>query len=241
MGANNTTKTNQVFVCEESIDAKKILQTRYRISHGIIGKGAFAKVYKGTSLSNPKLKVAIKAFKKNNLFEADIKAIEAEVKVLSTLDHPNIVRYYESIADSKHLYIVTEYIEGETLAKRLTKTQKPFSEEDAAFILHQLASAIYHCHSNNIVHRDIKPDNIMIDKDLNITLIDFGLSKVFSKKKLLRSKAGSPLYMAPEISQEKYSNKVDTWSFGILMYILLSARLPFSGRTPEEVIKQAKE
>lgn len=241
MGANQTAKNKQVFVCEESTDAKKLLKMRYHISHRLVGKGAFAKVYEGTSLSNPKLKVAIKAYKKKHLFEEDIKAIEAEVRVLSSLDHPNIVRYYEAIADAKNLYIVTEYIEGETLAKRLTKSKRPFREEDAAYVLHQLASAINHCHSNNVVHRDIKPDNIMIDGDLNVTLIDFGLSKVFSKKKLLKSKAGSPLFMAPEISNEKYSNKCDIWSFGVLMYIMLSGRLPFSGTTPAEVIKQAKQ
>lgn len=81
----------------------------------------------------------------------------------------------------------------------------------------------------------------MIDSDLNVTLIDFGLSKVFSKKKLLKSKAGSPLFMAPEIINEKYSNKCDIWSFGVLMYIMLSGRLPFSGTTPAEVMKQARE
>lgn len=144
MGANQTAKTKQVFVCEESTDAKKLLKMRYHISHRLVGKGAFAKVYEGKSISNPKLKVAIKAYKKKHLFDEDIKAIEAEVRVLSSLDHPNIVRYYEAVADAKNLYIVTEYIEGETLAKRLTKSKRAFSEEDAAYVLHQLASAINH-------------------------------------------------------------------------------------------------
>jgi serine/threonine protein kinase len=164
-------------------------------------------VYKGTSLSNSKHKVAIKSFKKKNLYESDSKAIEAEVSVLSKLDHPNIVRFYEAVADEHRIYIVTEYIEGETLAQKLKRMKGRFHEEEAAYILHQLIGAINHCHTNNVVHRDIKPDNIMIDADLNVTLIDFGLSKVFSKKRILKSKAGSPLYMAPEIANEKYTDK----------------------------------
>ena len=238
MGANHATKRNKVWTLQQVEQAKKQLQTKYKISQSILGRGAFGKVYKGTSLTNPKQKVAIKAFKKKHIFESDIKAIQKEISVLSQLNHPNILKYKESLADDKHMYIVTDYIRGVTLAEKLKKQKDPFSEEEAAKILKQLASAIAHCHSKKIAHRDIKPSNIIIDDKLNVTLIDFGLSKEFSKSKHLKSKAGSPLFMAPEIMESKYSEKWDVWSLGILMYILLSNRLPFSGQTPEEVRDQ---
>lgn len=239
MGAHQTSKNNRIYSIQHVDEAKKQLQTKYRTSHGIIGKGAFGKVYKGTSLHSSKTKVAIKTFKKKQLWDSGIKAIEQEISVLSWLDHPNIVKYYEAILDDKNIYIVTEYVEGQTLAEKIKKSKQPMTEEEAVNILHQLASAINHCHSKGIVHRDIKPANIMIDERMNITLIDFGLSKSYSKKRLLKSTAGSPLYMAPEIMDEKYNEKWDVWSFGVIMYILLSNFMPFTGTTAEEIIKDA--
>jgi calcium-dependent protein kinase len=240
MGAHHTTKNNKITWIQTVHEAKKQLQTKYRTSHGVIGKGAFGKVYKGTSLHSSKTKVAIKAFKKKQLYESDIKAVEQEINVLSCLDHPNIVKYYEAIIDDKNIYIVTEFVKGQTLTEKIRKDKRPFREEEAMSILHQLASSINHCHSKGIVHRDIKPANIMIDEKMNVTLIDFGLSKDYSKKKLLESSAGSPLYMAPEVMDSKYTEKWDVWSFGVIMYILLSNNMPFTGKTVEEILNEAR-
>jgi len=85
------------------------------------------------------------------------------------------------------MYIVTDFIKGKTLSKLLEEEATTFSEGESAHLLHQLASAINHCHSKNITHRDVKLENIMVDERMNVTLLDFGLSKAFSKKKLLKS------------------------------------------------------
>jgi len=130
------------------------------------------------------------------------------------------------------MYIVTDFIQGKTLAQKLLEDDVPFNEAEAAYILNQLASAINHCHSKNIIHCDIKPENIMIDENNNVTLIDFGLSKIYSKK-LLEFSCGTPAYMAPECLMKKYTDKCDVWSFGIILYILMTGRLPFEGDTPK--------
>mmetsp|Transcript_9997 Transcript_9997/g.11360 ORF Transcript_9997/g.11360 Transcript_9997/m.11360 type:complete len:331 (-) Transcript_9997:490-1482(-) len=239
MGATNSSKKFRITNCNQAGEARAKLLTKYKISHGVIGRGAFGKVYKGSSLSNSKNKVAIKVFKNKQLFEDDIKAIEAEIKVLSQLDHPNIVKYYESFADEGGMYIVTELIKGETLSQKIEKECTGFNDSDAAKIVHQLASALNHCHSKNIIHRDIKPDNVIIDDRLNVTLLDFGLSKNFSMKKALKSAAGTPTYMAPECMLRDYNEKVDVWSLGVLMYVLLTGKLPFTGNLPSKILKKA--
>lgn len=240
MGGANSKRYKTMFLNDRCETSQGLSKNRYNISHKLIGKGAFAKVYKGRMSSNPSLKLAFKRFKKQ-LFDSENKAVEEEAKILSMLDHPNIVKFYDAFEDDKYLYIVTEFIKGETLAQWLTKRQQPMSEADAAHVLHQLASAVNHCHMNSVAHRDIKLDNVMIDDELNVTIIDFGLAKIFSKSNQLKSRVGSPLFMAPEVSEGKYTEKCDVWSLGVLMYVLLSCRLPFSGNELAEVLLQSKQ
>lgn len=218
--------------------AGKQVKKSYNVSNKIIGKGAFAKVYMGQSIANPDLKVAVKTINKLYMGDEDLKAIGDEVEVLKALDHPNIVKYYETYDDPRFMFIVMEYCKGHTLGHQL-KQMKSFTEEDTAFILQQLLSAIHHCHSSNVSHRDIKPDNIMLDSDYNVTLIDFGLSKLTTKNRL-KSVIGSPLYMSPEVFKGKYTNKCDIWSLGVLIYHMISGKLPFKGDTIEEVHEKAK-
>ncbi|CAI2359850.1 unnamed protein product [Moneuplotes crassus] len=239
MGSSNSHKKLRITNCKEIGQAREKLLEKYRISHGVIGEGAFGKVYKGTSIEDSQNKVAIKAFKKKQLFDDDVKSIESEIKVLCQLDHPNIIKYYESFADEGNMYIVTDYIKGQTLSKMLEKVSFALSETEAARVLYQLASALNHCHSKHIMHRDIKPANIMVDTKMHVTLIDFGLSNVFSKKKILRSACGTPSFMSPETITGSYNEKCDVWSFGILMYLLLTGRLPFSGETPRDLLSEA--
>lgn len=218
--------------------AGKQIKKSYHVSEKIIGKGAFAKVYMGQSTANPQLKVAVKTINKLYLGQDDLKAIGDEVEVLQALDHPNIVKYFETYEDPKFMFIVTELCKGNTLGHQLKKNKR-FSESDTAYILQQLVSAIHHWHANKVSHRDIKPDNIMVDFDLNVTLIDFGLSKLTTKNRL-KSVIGSPLYMAPEIFDANYTKKCDIWSLGVLIYHMIAGCLPFKGDTIQEVHKKAK-
>mmetsp|Transcript_5444 Transcript_5444/g.5179 ORF Transcript_5444/g.5179 Transcript_5444/m.5179 type:complete len:145 (+) Transcript_5444:27-461(+) len=144
MGSSNSHKKLRITNCKEIGQAREKLLEKYLISHGVIGEGAFGKVYKGTSIEDSQNKVAIKAFKKKQLFDDDVKSIESEIKVLCQLDHPNIIKYYESFADEGNMYIVTDYIKGQTLSKMLEKDSFAFSETEAARVLYQLASALNH-------------------------------------------------------------------------------------------------
>lgn len=218
--------------------AKHQVRSLYDIERYPVGKGAFAQVFKGVLKTNKDIKVAIKVFLKDKLGDCNLKAIREEVKVLCKLDHPNIVKYYDVYEDSKNVFIVTEFIEGKTLSQELVDRKTHFAETTVAHIMSQLVSAIHHCHANNIAHRDIKPDNIIIDAKGNVTLIDFGLSKAYSKERNLRTKAGSPLFMAPEVDHDqKYSSKCDIWGLGVLLYILLSNNVPFSIKHYNRIVK----
>lgn len=103
-----------------------------------------------------------------------------------------------------------------------------------------LFQAINHCHAQNVVHRDIKPDNIMITENDTVRLIDFGLSKA-SKNKKLTTVAGTPYYMAPEVLEGSYGQKADIWSLGVILYTLVSGYLPFQGANAAEVFRKIKE
>lgn len=138
-----------------------------------------------------------------------------------------------------------EYCSGGELFEKLTeKNSSVFSEAQAAEILQKLLHAINHCHSNNIAHRDLKPENIMYSKkgdDAEIKIIDFGLSKkTKTKKSKLATMVGTPYYVAPEVLEGFYSFECDLWSIGVIMYILLSGYLPFSGNTRAEVFERVK-
>lgn len=134
------------------------------------------------SVVDPNFKVAIKVLNKERLKE-NILAIKEEVRILTRLDHPNIVKYYETYDDTKYMYLVMEYCSGGELFDRIAKQKdQVFNESEAATIMKKLLRAINHCHASGVVHRDIKPENIMYGRDNEIKLIDFGLSKSVSGK-----------------------------------------------------------
>lgn len=127
-------------------------------------------------------------------------AIQEEVNILTKLDHPNIVKYYETYVDEKYIYLVMEYIGGGELFEKIAQQKNQvFSEEMAAIYMRKLFGALHHMHSQKVVHRDIKPENIMIASNGEVKLIDFGLSKRQEGNKKLKTIAGTPYYMAPEV------------------------------------------
>jgi len=143
----------------------------------VLGSGAFGKVFLTHNRFDTQHKVAIKVMNKSKLKE-HIDAIQEEVKILTKLDHPNIVKYYETYIDEKYIYLVMEYIDGgELFDKIATQKNQVFSEEMAGKFMKKLFSASNHMHSQGVVHRDIKPENIMLTKEDELKLIDFGLSK----------------------------------------------------------------
>ena len=206
----------------------------------VLGVGAFGRVFQTYNKFNPDHLVAIKVLDKQKLKD-NIDCIMEEVAILNQLDHPNIVKYYETYDDQKYIYLVMEYIHGYQLFEMITAQEnQTFSEEVAAGYMKSLFQAINHCHAVDVIHRDIKPENIMVTKENSVRLIDFGLSKA-SKNKNLSTVAGTPYYMAPEVLDGSYGQMADLWSLGVLLYTLVSGYLPFQGTNSHEVFRKIKE
>ncbi len=141
----------------------------------VLGSGAFGKVFLAQSVHDPSLFVAIKVLDKDKL-KYDIDLVCSEVNVLNKLDHPCIVKYYETYNDYKFIYLVMEFVKGKELFKHLA-AQQGHSEKRTCAIIRDITSALAHCHAQQVIHRDIKPENIMVDASGRIKLLDFGLSK----------------------------------------------------------------
>ena len=152
------------------------------------------------------------------------------------------MKLYEFFQDDKHYYIVTELCTGGELFDKITKKQI-FGEADAARYFKQILSAVVYCHALKIVHRDLKPEKLLLeseDEGANIKVIDFGTSQVFNPDKKMSQKFGTPYYIAPEVLKKEYNEKCDVWSCGVILYILLSGKPPFSGKNEQEIIKQVE-
>jgi len=200
----------------------------------LIGQGAFGKVNLGLNVLTGRV-VAVKSFNKqklNNQTENKNK-IFYETDLMKYLNHPNITKLLEHFESEKYYLIIMEYINGGNLFSFVKKRRK-LSEKTAKFLFRQIIKGIKYIHSKNIVHRDIKLENILIDVNNNIKICDFGIGKILdNKNKKLHDQCGTPMYMAPEIllsTKEKGYDAfpVDLWSAGIALYIMLSGTLPFS-------------
>ena len=156
----------------------KELKRNYVIDQNteVLGQGAFGKVFKTYNKHNKELQVAIKVLSKSKLKD-HLEAIKDEVDILTKLDHPNIVKYYETYIDERYIYLVMEYIGGGELFDKIAQSEnQTFTEEASQIYMRKLFSACNHMHAQGVVHRDIKPENIMMTQEGELKLIDFGLS-----------------------------------------------------------------
>lgn len=187
---------------------------------------------------------------KSSCRTSNSKHIEAEFTALHKLDHPNIIKLYESYEDEECVHFVMEHCKGGDMSSAMHHMEKPFEEKRVILIIHQLLSAIQHMHAHDIVHRDIKCENILFksnnQNDLSIKICDFGLSRHLKTgmnsmgSKKLHEVVGSPYYMAPEIIEKKYGYQCDIWAAGIVMYFLLSGTFPFSGSCFSTILAHIK-
>ena len=182
---------------------------------------------------------------KKNIFDIhSIESIKREIDILRSLDHPNIVKYFETYEDEHFLHIVMEYIPGDNLFKMITnKSYVSFTEKDINEIMIYLLKSVLFLHHNGIVHRDIKPDNILFSvpgKFSSLKLIDFGLSIPRNSKKE-QYRVGTPYYMAPEMIYGRYCYESDMWSIGVILYVLVTGQQPFKGKDQEHVFEHISE
>ncbi|XP_036180122.1 serine/threonine-protein kinase SIK3 isoform X1 [Myotis myotis] len=196
-----------------------------------IGKGNFAVVKRATHLLT-KAKVAIKIIDKSQLDEENLKKIFREVQIMKMLCHPHIIRLYQVMETERMIYLVTEYASGGEIFDHLVAHGR-MAEKEARRKFKQIVAAVFFCHCRNIVHRDLKAENLLLDANLNIKIADFGFSNLFTPGQLLKTWCGSPPYAAPELFEGKEYDgpKVDIWSLGVVLYVLVCGALPFDGST----------
>ena len=219
------------------------INDRYKIVK-TIGEGGMANVY----LAEDEIlnrEVAVKILR-GDLAEDEkfVRRFQREAISASSLNHPNIVEVYDVGEDDGSYFIVMEYINGVTL-KNLIKKRGKLSLVEVVDIMKQLTSGIACAHKNNIIHRDIKPQNVMILDDGKIKITDFGISTALNSIEMTQTNSvmGSVHYLPPEQASGKATTfKSDIYSLGILMYELLTGTIPFKGETAVEVaMKQLKE
>ncbi|GLG92961.1 Calcium/calmodulin-dependent protein kinase type II alpha chain [Gryllus bimaculatus] len=178
------------------------------------------------------LQVAIKIIDKTKLDEENLKKIFREIQIMSKLRHPHIIRLYQVMETDKMIYLVTEFASGGEIFDYLVSKGR-MSEKEARRVFHQIVAAVSYCHKRNIVHRDLKAENLLLDGNMDIKLADFGFSNHYEPGQFLSTWCGSPPYAAPELFEgRKYDGpKTDIWSLGVVLYVLVCGALPFDGST----------
>ena len=216
----------------------KILEDRYEIQE-VIGVGGMAVVYKAMDHRLNRL-VAIKILKDDYSNDAEFRRrFHGESQAVAMMSHPNIVSVYDVSKGGDVDYIVMELIDGITL-KQYMEQKGPLSWRETLHFAMQIAKALEHAHSRNIIHRDIKPHNVMILKDGSVKVADFGIARIASAQNTLTKEAlGSVHYISPEQARgARVDNRSDIYSLGVVMYEMLTGRPPYDGETPVSVAIQ---
>jgi serine/threonine-protein kinase len=217
----------------------------------LIGIGGMANVYKAISLGQngpvpAGTVVAVKVLREEFVHDPDlVHRFKNESKAISLLNHPNIVKVYDVSVDDKLQYIVMEYVDGMNLRDYLNERGGKLSSRETVHFISQILQALDHAHKNGVVHRDVKPQNIMLLNNGQLRMMDFGIARISrAENQLLSGKAmGSVHYISPEQARGDVTDaKSDIYSVGVMMYEMLSGRLPFeSGNAVEVAIKQISD
>ncbi len=210
----------------------------------LIGRGGFGYVFKAY---NPDLDihVALKVPRSETESQKRIKTLVKEAQTLAKLNHPNIVGVYDAGTDEAgNSFVAMEWIEGETLLERIRR-RGVLPESEVLSMANDVAQALGFLHSKGYTHRDLKPDNILIDRDGKALLADFGLAMHDSSQHLHRGEyAGTTAYMAPEQIRREANDgdgRIDIWALGVLMYVCLTGKRPFGGDSQDELRRQILE
>jgi fused-like protein len=192
-----------------------------------IGGGSYGRVFRARRKYTGMI-VAIKMIPKHSHSSNEMNSFFKESAILRKVKHNHIIRLIDVFETEKYFCIVSEFAEGD-LRSVILKDQQALSEADISIVAAQLVSALHYLHSMRIIHRDIKPENVLISSEKFIKLCDFGFARSLSPSDhSLHSMKGTPLYMAPElVLEEKYDEKVDVWTLGIILYELYYGRTPY--------------
>mmetsp|Transcript_62194 Transcript_62194/g.173763 ORF Transcript_62194/g.173763 Transcript_62194/m.173763 type:complete len:470 (-) Transcript_62194:137-1546(-) len=222
----------------------------YNIDKNKLGEGSYGKVF----LAEKKDTGSVRAVKAIDVSKIKDKGrFQQEIDIQQHMDHPNIVKLYETFQDARRVYLVMELCTGGELFDRIVDEASrhegtAFGEKDAAKYMAQIMGAVRYFHSKNFVHRDIKPENFLLqskEASAEIKVIDFGLARKFEignpDATLMKTKAGTPYYVAPQVLiGNGYTEKCDIWSCGVICYILLCGSPPFYGDSDKDILKMVQ-
>lgn len=206
----------------------------------LLGEGGFCKVRLAIHTLTGAT-VAVKMIDKSKLVEPnDRRRVGREIRVLKRLTCGGIIKLFEVVDAPGHIYVVMEYADGGSLLDYV-RGRKRLDENEARHFFYQMLQSLSYCHQTLVVHRDVKLENVLLDRQRNMKLIDFGLSAFLNPGKKLRVHCGSPSYAAPEIIARKLYDgpPVDVWSLGVVLFAMISGYLPFhAGNNKQELCQK---
>ncbi|XP_048189776.1 serine/threonine-protein kinase PLK4 isoform X2 [Perognathus longimembris pacificus] len=206
----------------------------------LLGKGSFAGVYRAESIQTG-LEVAIKMIDKKAMYKAGmVQRVQNEVKIHCQLKHPSILELYNYFEDNNYVYLVLEMCHNGEMNRYLKNRMKPFSENEARHFMHQIITGMLYLHSHGILHRDLTLSNLLLTRNMNIKIADFGLA---TQLKMPHEKhytlCGTPNYISPEIAtRSAHGLESDVWSLGCMFYTLLIGRPPFDTDTVKNTLNK---
>lgn len=235
---DNFTVSANDFVTEKNCN----ISNQYEIQQ-VLGEGSYGSVRKIRHLVTGEYR-AVKILHKNKLgSNSMMEAIMNEVNLLRMLDHPNILRVFETYQDKFCYCIVTELCTGGELFEKIVKNR--ISETEAAEYIKQILSCLVYLHDKRIVHRDLKPENFLLNNcqhGSHLKLIDFGSACSFQPGQPMNKRIGTSYYIAPEILiNSQYNEKCDLWSAGVILHIMLTGSAPFQGKSDAEIMQKIQK
>lgn len=223
------------------------IQDYYDFEKEVLGEGSFGSVKKATCKATGAVR-AIKSINVSSIKPENKARFQQEIDIQQRLDHPHIVKLHEVFEDASKIYLALDLCTGGELFDAIVKAAGAdgggFDEKTAAEYMMQILGSMVYLHEQEYVHRDIKPENFLMTNDTpsaQIKVIDFGLAAHCPKgTNSLRTKAGTPYYVAPQVLQGQYNEKCDVWSCGVILYILLCGYPPFHGDTDQDILRRVK-
>lgn len=207
-----------------------------------LGEGSSGKVKLGVHTETGQ-EVAIKILDKNKLISDAklLRRVEREIAVMRLIRHPNVLRLYDVFQSEAHLFLILEYVDGGELYGYVQKRGQ-LTVDEAFHFFSQLLSGLRYCHNNLICHRDLKLENLLLDKNRNLKIADFGMASLMPEGQLLATSCGSPHYASPEVVKgDKYNGFAsDVWSCGVILYALTTGRLPFDADALPRLLLKVK-
>lgn len=215
----------------------RTLSAEYHLTSKVLGTGCNGSVRMANKLGSQGARpFAVKTFNTKGMTADKLDQLQAEIEIFMCMDHPQIARLVDVYEAEHSIDLVMECMSGGELYDRV-KSCKRFAERDAAFVAKQMLLAVSYIHSQGIVHRDLKLENFIYDTEgsNHLKLIDFGFGKFYNRRLRMKTTCGTLSYVAPEVLSKSYTSQCDLWSLGVIIFTLLSGRMPFYGEDCDQI------